>query len=64
MCNELCKREMLIRGGMTTIMVATLYFALDIDPMIWLLPLAVVALVWIKWRVAGRDKDADSPEAE
>jgi len=46
-----CWREVMIRGGMTTVLVAVLYFALDLDPWIWLAPVAIVALVLLRWAV-------------
>ena len=53
---ESLERELMIRGGMTLIISVILYFFLDIDPAIWLLPVAVTALVWIKWRVIARNE--------
>ena len=46
-----CWREVFIRGGMTTILVAVFYFALDLDPWIWLVPVGIVALVLLRWAV-------------
>jgi len=56
-------RELMIRGGMTLIIVAILYFAFDLEPIIWLLPVVVAALVWIKWRVmANNAEEAEDEE--
>jgi len=54
-----CWREVLIRGGMTTVLVAVLYFALDLDPWIWLVPAAIVALVLLRWAVRPEMLDED-----
>ena len=64
MNSNACKREMMIRGGMTLIMSAIFYFGLDIDPIIWLLPFAVVAFVWVKWRVVARNEQEALKEEE
>ena len=54
-----CWREVMIRGGMTTVLVAVLYFALDLDPWIWLVPVAIVGLVLLRWAVRPGMLDED-----
>jgi hypothetical protein len=57
-----CWREVFIRGGMTTIIVAVVYFFLDASPWVWIAPPAVILLVVLKWAVRPQDLDADGPE--
>jgi len=59
---ESLRRELMIRGGMTLIISAILYLFLDLDPIIWLLPVAVAVLVWIKWRVIARNEQESQDE--
>jgi hypothetical protein len=54
-----CGRELLIRGGITTIMVAIAYFILNAQPWVWLIPVGVSVLVCIKWVMRPRDLDED-----
>ena len=44
-----CWREVAIRGGSMTIMAAISYFILGAAPWVWLIPLAIAALVLLKW---------------
>ncbi len=52
-----CWREVLIRGGLTAVMAAIVYFALLHDPVIWVAPLLVSALVLLRWGVRPEDRD-------
>ena len=52
-----CWREVLIRAGTMTIVVAVLYFFLGLDPKVWLVPVAIAALVCIKWTLRPPDHD-------
>jgi hypothetical protein len=49
-----------------TIVVSVLYFALGLDPWVWLVPIAIAGLVLIKWTMRPTDQDLDdlSDEAE
>ena len=61
-----CWREIYIRGGITLIISAVAYFALDADLWIWLFPVVIVALVLAKWSVRPAeldDPDGDDPPA-
>jgi len=44
-----CWREVLIRGGVMTIVAAVSYFILRVDAWIWLLPVVISALVIVRW---------------
>ena len=46
-------REIFVRGGLTLIIAAITYFFLDASPWVWLIPLAVVGLVAIRWVLGG-----------
>ena len=59
-----CWREVLIRGGMTTIMVAILYFSLDIDPWVWIIPVAVAGMVVLRWSLRPASFDDFAPDDE
>jgi hypothetical protein len=60
MCDPRCRREMLIRGGLTATMAMIAYVILEAAPWVLILPVAVVALVWLKWRIGPRDGDGDA----
>ena len=54
-----CGRELLIRGGITTVMAAVIYGTLQREPLIWLAPVVVMALVLVRWALwAGDDEEA------
>ncbi|MHB1296845.1 MAG: hypothetical protein ACYC4R_17860 [Anaerolineae bacterium] len=57
-------RELLIRGGMMLIIAGITYFFLDAGPWVWLIPVAVAALVAFKWLVRPRDAVQDVEEEE
>jgi len=44
-----CWREVLIRGGITTLMAGVIYFVLVPEPLIWLAPVVVSGLVVLRW---------------
>ncbi|MBN1400082.1 MAG: hypothetical protein JXA74_04550 [Anaerolineae bacterium] len=48
---------MFIRGGITAIMAVIAYAILGADPWVLILPIAVVALVCLKWGLWPRDDD-------
>ena len=52
-----CWRELIIRGGVTTIMAGVIYFAIMREPLVWLAPVVVMALVLLRW--AWRPEDAE-----
>lgn len=52
-----CLRETQIRAGMAAILVATFSLFLGLDLRFWLLPPAVAALIWLKWRLAPSEED-------
>jgi Flp pilus assembly protein TadB len=52
-----CWREVLIRGGITAIMAGVIYFALVPEPLIWLAPVVVSALVVMRWVVRPETLD-------
>jgi hypothetical protein len=54
-----CWREVLIRGGMTTVLVAVLYFAEELSPWVWLIPPAIIGLVLLRWAVRRADWGED-----
>lgn len=58
-----CWREVLIRGGMTAIIVAVAALFLGADPWVWLIPPAVAGITILKWAVRPKDED-DAGEAE
>jgi len=47
----------LIRGGITAIMAGVIYFALVPEPLIWLAPVVVSALVVTRWVVRPETLD-------
>ena len=55
-----CWREIFVRSGTMTIVVAVLYFALGLDPWVWLVPVAIAGLVLIKWAVRPEEQDLDT----
>jgi ABC-type dipeptide/oligopeptide/nickel transport system permease subunit len=63
MLDPRCGRELLLRGGITTIMVTIAYFILNAQPWVWLIPLAIIALVCVKWALRPRDLDDEREEA-
>ena len=54
-----CWREVAIRAGVMTIFAAISYFVLDAGPWVWLIPVAIAALVIGKWAVRPKDLDDD-----
>jgi hypothetical protein len=44
-----CWREVLIRGGVMSIVAGVSYFILKVDAWIWLLPVVISALVVVRW---------------
>jgi hypothetical protein len=52
-----CWREVLIRGGITTIIVAVAAIFLDADPWVWVIPPAVASITILKWAVRPEDVD-------
>lgn len=58
-----CWREVLIRGGMTVILVAVAAIFLGVDPWVWVIPPAIAAITVLKWAVRPSDEeDADGTE--
>lgn len=57
-----CWREVLIRGGITTVMAAVIYFALVDEPIVWLAPVVISGLVMLRWAIRPDDLD-EPPEA-
>lgn len=58
-----CWREVLIRGGMTVIIVAVATIFLGADPWVWVIPPAIAAITVLKWAVRPSDEE-DAGEAE
>ncbi len=58
-----CWREVLIRGGMTVILVAVAAIFLGVDPWVWVIPPAIAAITVLKWAVRPCDEE-DAGEAE
>ncbi len=58
-----CWREVLIRGGMTVILVAVAAIFLGVDPWVWVIPPAIAAITVLKWAVRPSDEE-DAGEAE
>jgi len=58
-----CWREVLIRGGMTVIIVAVAAIFLGVDPWVWVIPPAIAAITVLKWAVRPSDEE-DAGEAE
>jgi hypothetical protein len=54
-----CWRELLLRAGTISIFAAICYFRLGADAWVWYIPLAVAALVLLKWAVRPKDLDED-----
>lgn len=54
-----CWREVLIRGGITLIIVAIAFVFLDADPWVWIVPPAVASLTVFKWAVRPASLDDD-----
>ena len=54
------RRELLIRGTITTIFSAITYFILGAEAWVWIFPPAVVALVLVKWMLRPHD-DEEAP---
>ncbi len=52
-----CWREVLIRGGITAVMAAVIYFAFVDEPLIWLAPVVIVALVLLRWALRPEGLD-------
>jgi predicted membrane metal-binding protein len=52
-----CLREIQIRAGMAAVLMAVFTLFLGFDPRFWLLPVAVAALIWLKWRLAPPEDD-------
>ena len=60
-----CWREVLIRGGMTTLLVGVLYFAQGLTPWVWLVPPVVAGLVVLRWAwrpFGSYDGESDASE--
>lgn len=57
-----CWREVLIRGGMTAVIMAVATIFLRVDPWVWLIVPAIVALTIIKWSVRPADLDGGEDE--
>ena len=57
-----CWREVLIRGGLTTIIIAVATFFLGVDPWVWVIPPAIAALTILKWTVRPADVDGGEDE--
>lgn len=55
-----CWREVLIRGGITLIIVGIAIVFLDADPWALLAPLAIAALVVLKWALRAPEDDEDA----
>ncbi|NLG28811.1 MAG: hypothetical protein GX557_12935 [Chloroflexi bacterium] len=56
MRNPRCWREVLIRGGIMTIVAAASYFVLHADAWIWLLPVVISLLVIVRWALRPSDE--------
>ena len=57
MKNPRCWRELLIRVGTISIFTAISYFLLGAAAWVWYIPLAVAALVLLKWAMRPKDLD-------
>ncbi len=60
MIDPRCWREMMIRGGVMTIVAAIAYFILHAQAWIWLFPVFISALVLMKWIVRPEGLDEES----
>lgn len=58
-----CWREVLIRGGMTGIIVAVATLFLGVEPWVWVIPPAIAAITVLKWAVRPSDEEG-ADEAE
>ena len=54
-----CWREVLLRGGITAIMAAVIYFELVREPLVWLAPVAVSGLVLLRWAIRPEGLDPE-----
>jgi len=64
MLDARCWREVLIRAGITFIMVGLLYLWLGVSPWAWLAPPAIAGLVILKWALRPPEEDdVDGPYA-
>lgn len=60
--NPQFRRELLIRGFVTTAFSAITYFILGADAWVWIFPPAVVLMVLAKWMLRPpEDEDGPSP---
>lgn len=57
-----CWRELLIRGGMTAIILAVATIFLGVDPWVWLIVPAIAALTIVKWALRPADLDEGEDE--
>lgn len=57
-----CWREVLIRGGITVIIVAVATIFLRVDAWVWVIPPIIAALTIMKWAVRPADVDEDGDE--
>ncbi len=64
MLDPRCIREIQIRAGMTALLVAVLTLFLGLDLRFLLLPPAVAALIWLKWRLAPPEEDEPPGEGD
>ncbi len=55
-------RELILRGGLTLTIALIAYVLLDAAPWIFGLPVAVSALVLLKWRMRWIEKEEDEDE--
>ena len=54
----------MIRGGISLIMAAAIYFFVLPEPIIWLAPLFIAALVVVRWSVRPADWDGEDDSTD
>lgn len=59
-----CWREIMIRGGVMTIVAAIAYFFLHAQAWIWLFPVGISALVLFKWIARPQELDEEREEEQ